>query len=245
MSTITPFINDLVNKNKSLWDSAVNHQFMDDVCNDKLGTEKFRNFLIQMRFVSQEGLRGLLCRLLADTNEPEMVHQLTQHIQALQFDGQHFSTVVENLKSMGVDDPFKEEKIPATEAFCDYLLKIGTIGSKHEKLLAVTIFLEFSNARFDIARKKGKKPTNEFTSKWFNQHTSQKMNPWLTYLRSALEKEVKQNKGHIETSNEMIFTRILQWAVLVTDSAINRGMFEFPGTRHYHKGEMMSRPTGA
>jgi len=242
MSTTSSYISELINQNKDLWEAGVTHQFMDDICNDTLSVDRFRDFLVQVRFISHEGIRGLLCRMLADAHDPNMVKNLTSHIQALQSDGEHFTNVGECLKSLGVTDPTQEEQMPATEALCDYFFKIGVLGSNHEKLLAVTTFVELSNARFEAARKKGKIPNNPITSKWFHDHSQAVMNPWLHYLRTALDKSVEKGATHPAShsihTDKMIFRRVIQWTILVCDSTTNRGIMEWPESKFYHKAAM-------
>ena len=234
MSTTSSYISELINQNKDLWETGVGHKFMDDICEDTLSVDRFQDFLVQIRFVSHEGVRGLLCRLLADSHDPNMIKNLTKHIQALQSDGEHFTNVGECLKSLGVVDPTQEEKIPATEALCDYFFKIGVLGSCHERLLAVTTFVELSNARFEAARKKGKVPNNPITSKWFHDHSQAVMNPWLHYLRAALDASVAPVSHSVHT-DKVIFRRVIQWTILLCDSATNRGIMEWPESKFYHK----------
>ena len=241
MST-SSYIAELISQNKDLWETGVSHQFMDDICNDTLSVDRFRDFLTQVRFISHDGVRGLLCRLLADTHDPNMVKNITAHVQALQSDGEHFTNVGEALKALGVTDPTSEEKMPATEAICDYFFKIGVLGTCHEKLLAITTFVELSNARFEAARKKGKIPNNPITSKWFHDHSQAAMNPWLHYLRTALDASVAKGttrpSSHSGHTDKTIFRRVIQWTILVCDSSTNRGIMEWPESKFYHKGEL-------
>lgn len=235
------YIKSLISSERSLWDSVVQHPLITDMCDDSLPIERFRDYMVQLRFVTGDGLRNLLCRLLADCQpEHSISASIVGHIQSLQPGGDHFEAITEMLKATGhPEKTLWAEPLPATEALCDVLYKIGVTGSVHEKLIAICTLVEITDARFEHARKHEKTPTNPVFAMWCSHHAASLIHPKLQWLHAAIDATMSGPSHSIEPRDSQLFKRIVQWVLLMNDNVRERGRFEFPLTHYYHKKEVL------
>ena len=236
------YIHGLIQSEKSLWEAVVQHPLITDMCDDSLPIERFRDYMVQLRFVTGEGLRNLLCRLLADCQpDHSIASSIVGHIQSLQPGGDHFEAITEMLKATGhPEQSALAEPIPATEALCDLLYKVGVTGSVHEKLLAICTLVEITDARFEHARRHEKHPTNPIFAMWFSHHAASLIHPKLQWLHAAIDATVTGPSHTLEPSDRQLFKRIVQWVMLMNENVRERSRFEFPSTHYYHRKELIS-----
>jgi len=235
------YIKGLISSEKMLWDSVVQHPLITDMCDDLLPIERFRDYMVQLRFLTGEGLRNLLCRLLADCKpEHSIAASIVGHIQSLQPGGDHFEAISEMLKATGHPEKSETgEPLPATEALCDLLYKIGVTGSVHEKLLAICTLVEVTDARFEHARKHEKTPSNPIYAMWFSHHAASLIHPKLQWLHAAIDATVTGPGRNAEPGDRHLFKRVVQWVLLMNDQVRERSRLEFPSTHFYHKKDVV------
>lgn len=232
------YISKLIEANRDLWQDVVEHEMVTDMLEDTLPLDRFRDYIIQLRLIVGEGLRNILCRLLADCHPDQGIAvAIVSHIQSVQPGGDHFDAIAEMLRATGSHEVIALSghllSVPPTEALCDYLFLVGLTGTLHEKMLAISALVEITNARFQLARDGKKFPMNPIYSSWFAHHSAAILRPRLDWLRSALE---GTRSGHDtwETDNH-IFRRVVQYVILMNDAVRNRGKSEWPlESKYYH-----------
>ena len=233
------YIGQMIEENKSLWNEVIDHELMTDMLEDTLPLERFRDYMIQLQLIVGEGLRNILCRLLADTHPDQgLATSIVSHIQSVQPGGDHFDAIKEMLKATGTHDPVALSghpmSVPPTEALCDFLFLIGHRGTLHEKLLAISTLVEITNARFQLARDRKRLPMNPVYSTWFAHHSAAILRPRVEWLHAALDGTVSREMNW--ESDNHIFRRIVQLVILMNDAVRNRGKHEWPGeSKYYHK----------
>ena len=232
------YIGHLIANNRNLWDAVVHHDIMEDMCNDTLPVDRFRDYIGQVRILSGQSVRSLLCRLLADCHPSHSIAgSVTGHIQSLQPGGDHFEAIAETLRSAGVSESTSVEALPSTQALDDCIYKIGVSGSVHEKILALSVLVEVTNARFEVNRKSGAIPTNPLFRMWFSHHASAVLGSRIQWLHAALDSSAKTADEDFPElpSDRAMFRRIVQWLILVSDDCRTRGSLEWPRTKYYHR----------
>jgi thiaminase len=235
------FMVKLVNENPHLWEQVVEHELITDMMDDTLPIERFRDYMLQLRLVVGEGLRNILCRLLADSHPDQGIAvSIVSHIQSVQPGGDHFEAISEMLHATGSHETIAlsghPHSLPPTEALCDYLYLIGLRGTLHEKILAIATLVEITHARFTLARDRKKLPMNPIYSSWFAHHSAAILRPRLDWLHKALDGTLTNNENW-ESDNHM-FRRIVQLVILMNDAVRNRGRNEWPvESKYYHRKE--------
>jgi hypothetical protein len=124
-----------------------------------------------------------------------------------------------------------QEALPATQGLCDYLFQIGHSGSVHEKVLALTVLVELSHARFEFAAKLGKTPKTPVYASWLSSRNFSLLKPRLEWMHAALDATRPQNTCD---TDRFIFCRIVQWVIVMNESVRNRGTWEWPLSHYYH-----------
>jgi thiaminase len=230
------YIGKLIRENADLWDQVVEHELITDMFEDTLSIEKFRDYMIQLRVIVGEGMRSILCRLLADCHpEQTIAASIIGHIQSTQPGGDHFDAIAEMLRATG--SPEITPVLPATQAIVDYLYVIGLNGTVHEKVLAMTTLVEITNARFQLARDEKRLPMNPIYSSWFAHHSASILRPRVEWLHTALDATVTSSIN--EQMDKRMFRRIVQWVLIMNDSVYNRGRWEWAiESKYYHKREL-------
>jgi thiaminase len=237
------YIARLIHENQSLWDEVVQHELITDMFEDTLPIDQFRDYMVQLRVIIGEGLRNILCRLLADCRPDQSIAaSIVGHIQSVQPGGDHYDAIAEMLKATsppgGSHLQHQSGILPASQAIVDYVFLIGLNGSVHEKVLAVATLVEITNARFQLARDQKKLPMNPIYSSWFAHHAASILRPRVEWLHSALDATVASGSIDHESDTRM-FRRLVQWVILMNDSVCNRGRFEWPiDSKYYHKREI-------
>ena len=225
-----PYIKQLILEHRSLWEQAVHHQLKVDMCEDTLPMDRFGEYMVQHRFLTIEGVRMLLCRLLADCRpEQSTAASILRHIESVQPGGDNYEVMSEMVAGSGCrGDP---EALPATQALCDYLSQIGSNFSVHEKVLALVTLVELSNARFEFVATLGKAPKTPIFAQWLSSRNFLLLKPRLEWLHTALD---ATRPATVCDSDRFMFCRIVQWVVLMNDSVRDRGTWEWPGAHYYH-----------
>lgn len=241
-------MNELIASEKDLWQKAIEHPFYVEICNDSLCIEKFKDTLTQMKLISDVGIRGLLCDTLhhMDPHHPATKH-LLHHLNSMHPGGKHFDSVQEMLKEAGVTDPEHVFVLPATESICDAMHRIGHRGHLHEKLLTLLVMVHAVKARVEWMKKR-KQPTCPLFSK-FVSHCEGVLEHGVEWMHSALDDAIsgevsgtgqmrksvtKSTTNHPTEQDKYMFKRTLQQMILMHDSCMNRGTWEWPLSQHYH-----------
>lgn len=234
------YLGKLISGDQELWDSIVEHQLLTEMFTDSLPMDRFRDYMIQTRFIALEGVRTLLCRLLADCRpEHSAAQSILSHIQALQPGGDHFESISEVMDACGHPHD-SMEALPATQAFCDLLFRIGVSGSVHEKILALATLSEVTRARFEQSQKPSVKPKTQAVNMWLTHHASAGVSGRVQWLHAALDSSVESG-GDPSPTDRHLFRRIIQWVILINDSVRNRSLIEWPLNKYYHRREMVSK----
>ena len=232
-------MHELIEENRPYWTEVLDHELITDMLEDTLPLERFRDYMIQLQLIVAEGLRNVLCRLLADAHPDQgLAASIVSHIRSVQPGGDHFDAISEMIKATGSHEPVTLSghrwSVPPTEALCDYLYIIGLRGTLHEKLLAISTLVEITNARFQLARDRKKLPLNPIYASWFAHHSAAALRSRLEWLHTALDATVTKETD--KATDNQIFRRLIQLVILMNDAVRNRGRNEWPAeSKYYHK----------
>ena len=227
------YIGKLIDENRLLWNEVVDHELLSDMLEDSLPIDRFRDYMLQLQWLTVEGIRYILCRLMVDTpGDSGMTAAIMNHIHSVQPGGDDFEAIQEMLKATGLHEPMHASPLPPTEALTDFLFLVGHKGSVHDKLLALSTLVEISNSRFKQARDRNKHPMNSIYSTWFAHHSAAIEKPKLEWLHSSLDKSTCVDWSY----DNHIFRRIVQLVILMNDAVRYRGRYEWSAeSKYYHR----------
>lgn len=254
-------MNEMITHDHALWKAAVEHPFIVQMCNDTLSMAHFKDTITQLKLMSDVGLRGLLCDILHHMDphcaaSPHIIHLL----HSFHPGGKHFENLNEILRQVGVTELDHLPVLPATEAMCDSVHKIGAIGHLKEQLIVLATMFEVCRARLEYA-KKNKMPVNPVYSIFITHHSQAVLEHGTEWMHTAMHQcgevsgtgqmrshsKCPQTSGGVHHPSEHdhhTFRRTLQWITLINDSCMNRGTWEWPLSQHYHHATV-ARSTGA
>ena len=202
---------------EQLWERAVDHPFVRELSNGKLSHDKFRDYIVQDKMLC-ESIRGFVCGILADCSEAaefEDAHKLVADRPGYAHEAELFK---EMFQAMKINHP-QTFLYPTTEAFINFLCKVGSSGTIHEKLVVLyaieSCYMEWS----DRAQKRGDVPTDHAYAKWMDIHSSKNTGKMISWIKSKLNNMVLTDHHH------KLFQRVLQHEIMFWDSAF------YPGRR--------------
>ena len=210
-----------------LWEHAVAHTFIKQFVGGELPHDKFRDYIIQDKIFC-ESLRGFVCQVLADcpkADDFEVFHKLIADLQGYGHEAELFKELFEMLNITHAD----LRPHPSTEAFCNFLWKVGTTGTLEDKLIVMYAIEGTYMEWADRALSSGKVPSDETYAKWLHIHTSSNLGPLVTWLRKTLDELVGTGGERLLAHHHKLFERTLQYEVMFWDTAFIPGSSVFSG----------------
>jgi thiaminase len=224
------YLQQLVQNNRDIWDAAVHHELMNAMNRETLSDEGFQEYVQQLAIVLMQGVRALLGKTMAVVlPEDQFSSEMMQHLQTLHPGGRMFDVLKANLSSLGMRNMSNLDPMPATEAICNYMFKIGTVGTVHEKVLALATITELLNQRYQVAWKENPNPRNRMFNQFMQDFQPVITDRKMQYLSQFLEATVKNGQVSRDTDTH-VFRRILQWMMIIDSAAMHKGTLDWPSS---------------
>ena len=237
---------ELMSSHKELWQVAVQHPLVMELSQDRLSMEQFKDAVTQIKYVSDVGVRGLLCSILAKLDvHHSSTGKILKYLQSFHPGGSHFEGVNEILRNLGGADLDPSNVIFPTEAMCNHMHKLSVVGSLKEQLLVLATLVEVVNSRLQMIAQ-NTSPSNPILAMYFQRHAKAVVEGGTDWIHEALDRANEGGSTTPTTKDKHIFKRTLQWMVLINDGCMQRGLSEWPLTPHYQKAvEVSGRSVGA
>lgn len=214
-------------KCNELWEHSVEHTFIKQFVNGDLPHDKFRDYIIQDKIFC-ESFRGFVCQVLADcpkAEDFEVFHKLVADLQGYGHEAELFKELFQMLNITHAD----LRAHPTTEAFGNFLWKVGSTGTLEDKLLVLFAIEATYMDWADRALANKTLPSDETYAKWLHIHTSTNLGPLVTWLRKTLDELLGSNGERILAHHQKLFERTLQYEVMFWDTAFIPGSSVFSG----------------
>jgi len=216
-------------KNKKcteLWEQSVEHPFIRQLVKGSLPHDKFRDYIIQDKIFC-ESFRCFVCQVLADcphAEDFEVFHKLVAELQGYGHEAQLFEEIFQMLNITNAD----MRAHPTTEAFSNFLWKIGTTATLEEKLV-VLYAIEGSYMEWADRAKKSTsnaKSENDIYGKWIEIHSGQNLGKLVDWIKKSLDDLLGQK---MTDDHHQLFQRSLQYEIMFWDTAFMPGSSVFSG----------------
>jgi thiaminase len=193
----------------------------------ELPHDKFRDYIIQDKIFC-ESFRCFVCQVLADcpkAEDFEVFHKLVADLQGYGHEAALFEEIFKMLNITKAD----MRAHPTTEAFNNFLWKVGTTGTLEDKLI-VLYAVEGSYMEWaERGKSRNETPKNGVYAKWAEIHTAQNLGRLIDWVKKSLDELLGPKGEHITDTHHQLFQRALQYEIMFWDTAFMPGSSVFSG----------------
>ena len=218
-------------ESEELWKQAAEHPFVHQLTKGTLSHDKFEDYIMQDK-ICCGGFRSFICNILADCPDPDDFESLNKLVAQLQGYGHEANLFKEMFDLMNISQPDMAAH-PSTEAFVQFLWKVGVSGTLADKLIVLHAVVASYMEWAELAKAESRIPSDKAYAKWLEIHTAASIGQVVEWIKNRLDSIVGKNGESLTEHHHSLFQRALQHEILFWDASFKLGSSAFPGeSRH-------------